>query len=75
MVNRGLDETERGVKCALLVGVGYPGDVRVDEEEDHDEDGHKVHVDEKEDAAVVEAPAFLHAAGGIEHADDSHRQG
>ena len=54
----------------ILVGVGNPGDVGIDEEEEHDEDGHEVHVDEKEDASVVEAPALSHAAGCIEQAGD-----
>jgi hypothetical protein len=55
------------------VGCGYPGYVGVDEEEEHDEDGHEVHVDEKEDAAVVKAPALLHAAGGIRCADEGYQ--
>ena len=35
-----------------------------EEEEDHAE-GHEIHVDQKEDATVVKAPAPLHAADGV----------
>ena len=43
------------------------------QEEDHAE-GHEVHVDEKQDAAVVEAPAALHATDGIGGAGNGSQQ-
>ena len=39
--------------------------VGVEEEEENHAESHKVHVDEKEDAAVVETPAALHAADRV----------
>ena len=44
---------------------GDPESVGVEEEEEDHAEGHEIHVDEKEDAAVVEAPAALHAANGV----------
>jgi len=44
---------------------GDPEGVRVEEEEENHAQGHEVHVDEEEDATVIEAPAALHAADGV----------
>ena len=48
-----------------LVGGGDPEGVGIEEEEEDHAEGHEIHVDEKEDAAVVEAPAPLHATDGV----------
>ena len=44
---------------------GDPEGVGVEEEEEDHAEGHEIHVDEKEDAAVIEAPASLHATNGV----------
>jgi hypothetical protein len=44
---------------------GDPEGVGVEEEEEDHAEGHEVHVDEEEDATVVEAPSTLHAADGV----------
>jgi hypothetical protein len=44
---------------------GDPEGVGVEEEEEDHAEGHEVHVDEEEDAAVVEAPAALHTANRV----------
>jgi hypothetical protein len=44
---------------------GDPEGVRVEEKEENHAEGHEIHVDEEEDAAVVEAPAPLHATNGV----------
>jgi hypothetical protein len=44
---------------------GDPEGVGVKEEEEDHAEGHEVHVDKKEDAAVVEAPAPLHATDRV----------
>ena len=49
--------------------------VGVEEEEENHAESHKVHVDEKEDAAVVETPTPLHAANGIDGAGDGDERG
>jgi hypothetical protein len=66
---------------ALLRG-GDPEGVGVEEEEENHAEGHEVHVDEKEDATVVEAPAPLHATdgvrstgGGCDGGEDEERSG
>jgi hypothetical protein len=58
---------------------GDPEGVGVEEEEENHAEGHEVHVDEEEDAAVIEAPTALHAAnrvsragGGGEGWEDKH---
>ena len=51
----------------LLTG-GDPAGIGVEEEEEDHAEGHEVHVDEEEDTAVVEAPAWLHAADGVDGA-------
>jgi hypothetical protein len=48
----------------LLRG-GDPKGVGVEEEEKDHAEGHEIHVDQEEDAAVIEAPASLHAANGV----------
>ena len=50
---------------AALVRGGDPKGVGVEEEEEDHAEGHEIHVDEKEDAAVIETPAPLHAANGV----------
>jgi hypothetical protein len=54
----------------LLVGGGDPEQVRVEEEEENHAYGHEVHVDEKQDATVIEAPAGAHAANGVDGAGE-----
>jgi len=44
---------------------GDPEGVGVEEEEENHAEGHEIHVDEKEDATVIEAPAPLHASDGV----------
>jgi len=44
---------------------GDPKGVGVEEEEEDHAEGHEIHVDEKEDATVIEAPAPLHASDGV----------
>jgi hypothetical protein len=52
--------------CELrLLGGGDPEGVGVEEEEEDHAEHHEIHVDEEEDAAVVETPAPLHAADGV----------
>ena len=43
----------------------HPLGVGIEEEKEDHAKGHEVHVDEKEDSTVVEAPAGLHAADGV----------
>jgi hypothetical protein len=50
---------------AALVRGGDPEGVGVEEEEENHAESHEIHVDEKEDATVIEAPAPLHAANGV----------
>ena len=59
---------------------GDPEGVGVEKEEEDHAEGHEIHVDEEEDAAVVEAPASLHATksvcsagGGGEGGEDEDR--
>jgi hypothetical protein len=47
-----------------------PAEIRIEEEEDDHADGHEVHVDEQDDAGMVEAPAALEAASGVGGAQD-----
>jgi hypothetical protein len=49
----------------------YPAGVGIEEEEENHAQGHQVHVDEEENTTVVEAPARLHAADGVDGAGDS----
>jgi hypothetical protein len=44
---------------------GDPEGVGIEEKEDDHAEGHEVHVDEEEDAAVIEAPAALHTANRV----------
>lgn len=50
-------------------------DVRVEEEEEDHAQSHEVHVDAEEDAGVVEAPAALDAADGVNGAKDGEQGG
>jgi hypothetical protein len=52
-----------------------PESVRIEEEEEDHAEGHEIHVDEKEDAAMVEAPAPPHAANGVDGAGDGDERG
>jgi hypothetical protein len=63
MVVGGLQWYEVILVC-LLRG-GDPEGVGIEEEEEDHAEGHEVHVDEQEDAAVIEAPAALHAANRV----------
>ena len=58
----------------LLTG-GDPTGIGVEEEEEDHAEGHEVHIDEEEDTAVVEAPAGLHAADGVDGASDCSEGG
>jgi hypothetical protein len=49
--------------------------VGVKEEEENHAESHEVHVDEKKDAAVVEAPAALHATDSVGGAGDGGERG
>jgi hypothetical protein len=56
----------------LLSRGGDPVGVGIEEEEEDHAEGHEVHVDQEKDAAVIEAPATLHATdsvGGAGHGD------
>ena len=50
-----------------------PEGIGIEEEEEDHSDGHQVHVDEQEHAAVVEAPAGLHAPDGVGGTDDGEK--
>jgi hypothetical protein len=52
-----------------------PAGVGVEEEEENHAKGHEVHVDAKDDAGVIEAPAALHAADGVGCAGDGDEGG
>ena len=69
-------------RLRTLARGGDPEGVGVEEEEEDHAEGHEIHVDEEEDAAVVEAPAPLHAAnrvggagGGGEGGEDEDGRG
>lgn len=49
--------------------------VGVEEEEENYAESHEVHVDQEEDAPVVEAPTPLHAANCVRGADDCNEGG
>ena len=49
--------------------------VRIEEKKDDHADGHEIHVDEENDAGVVETPAALEAAGGVGDAEDGEDHG
>ncbi len=61
--------------CASSVRRDDPLGVGVEEQEENHADGHEVHIDEEQDAAVVEAPAALHAADGVDGAGDGEESG
>jgi hypothetical protein len=48
-----------------LMGGGDPGYVRVEEKEEDQAEGQKVHVDTENDSAMVKAPTTLHAPDGV----------
>ena len=60
----------------VSVGWREPVEVRIEEEKDDHAGGHEIHVDQENDAGVVETPAALEAAGGIGDAEDGkdHRE-
>lgn len=60
---------------STLVGVGDPKHVGVKEEKENHDDGHQVHIDEEQDAAVIQAPPGLHAAERVDRADDRDQRG
>ena len=49
--------------------------VGVEEEEEDYAEGHEVHVNQEEDARVIEAPAPLHAADCVRSAGDCDQGG
>ena len=49
--------------------------VGVEEEEENHAERHEIHVDEKENTAMVEAPAALHATDGVGGACDGGERG
>ena len=53
-----------------------PKEVGIEQEEEDQRNGHEIHVDTEDDAAVVKAPAALYAADGFSRADyrDQRRQ-
>ena len=44
--------------------------VGIEKGEDDERDGHQVHVEAEQDAAVVEAPTWADAAGGVDGAEN-----
>jgi hypothetical protein len=58
-----------------LVRGGDPESVGVEEEEEDHAEGHEVHIDEEEDATVIEAPAPLHATDGVRRAGGGGESG
>jgi hypothetical protein len=58
-----------------LVRGGDPAGVGVEEEEENHAEGHEVHIDQKEYAAMVETPARLHATDRIDRAGDGGKGG
>jgi hypothetical protein len=49
--------------------------VWVEEQEENHAEGHEVHVDQEQDAAVIEAPPSLHATDGVDGADEGNESG
>jgi hypothetical protein len=47
---------------------GDPEGVGVEEEEENHAEGHEIHVDQEEDATMIEAPTPLHATDGVRRA-------
>jgi hypothetical protein len=58
-----------------LVRGGDPAGVWVQEEEEDHAECHEIHVDEEEDAAVVEAPTSLHASDCVRGAGHGEEGG
>jgi hypothetical protein len=65
----------QGGTSARLLHFSDPDNIGIDKEEEHQRDGHQVHVEAQQDAAVVEAPASLHAAHGVGHAQQAAKCG
>ena len=49
--------------------------VGIEDEKENDAEAHEIHVDQEEDATVVEAPAWLHATSGVHRACHSDEGG
>jgi hypothetical protein len=62
-------------RALRLVRGGDPAGVGIEEEKEDHAEGHEIHVDEEEDATVVEAPASLHATDGVRGAGHSDEGG
>jgi len=58
-----------------LMRGGDPESVGVEKKKENHAEGHEVHVDKEEDAAVVEAPSTLHATDGVDSAGDGEESG
>jgi hypothetical protein len=54
----------------LSSGGGDPSGVGIEEEEENHAESHEVHVDEEQDASVIETPAALHTTDGVGGAGD-----
>jgi hypothetical protein len=63
--SKSIDHFGSAICRYTLARGGDPEGVGVEEEEENHAEDHKVHVDEKEDASVIEAPATLHATNGV----------
>jgi hypothetical protein len=50
-------------------------EVRVEKEEEHHAEGHEIHVNAEDDTCVVEAPAALDAANGVQGPKDGEEGG
>ena len=59
-----------GRRALQLLRGDDPVSVGVEKEEENYAEGHEVHVDQEKDAAVIEAPAPLHAADCVRSAND-----
>ena len=49
--------------------------IGVKEEEENHAEGHEIHIDQEKDPTVVEAPATLHATGGVDGTEDGEERG
>ena len=50
-------------------------EVRIEEEKDDHAEGHQIHVEQENDAGVVETPAALEAAAGVGDAEEGEDHG
>lgn len=62
-------EYTTGVR-AELCGLREPPGIRIEKEEQNHAEGHQVHIDEKQNAAVIETPSRFHAAQVIDGSGD-----